>query len=186
MTDKINKGISADKLNLTELRSGSYMQTRVDNNLPHGAITLQGTITASQFTPPTAITIMDSNGSDFLVKIHRDGLIEYGPNYTPDEAAAKFWTAVYQQGQTMESLRRDKERMAKEVHDAGAMIVKMAEEKQKYEQLALKASAQLAAAHRKGQLDTEEQENYTMLMKDLNGSYPKTSWQSFSTSTSTF
>lgn len=31
---------------------------------------------------------------EMLVGIKPDGQIEYGPNYTPDEAARRFWEAI--------------------------------------------------------------------------------------------
>lgn len=33
---------------------------------------------------------------EYLIKVHRDGAIEYGPHYTPDAAAKAFWKAVSQ------------------------------------------------------------------------------------------
>ena len=45
----------------------------------------------------TAIVIPDIRGN-LLVKISlRDGSIEYGESYTPDEAAKLFWEAIERQ-----------------------------------------------------------------------------------------
>jgi hypothetical protein len=41
---------------------------------------------------PTHFTIA-LNGEE-LVRVHGDGSIEFGPNYTPDAAAAAFWDAI--------------------------------------------------------------------------------------------
>jgi hypothetical protein len=49
-------------------------------------------IGAAEIIAPT-ITIQGDNGQ-YLVRIHPDGTLEYGPGYTPDEAAARFWDAV--------------------------------------------------------------------------------------------
>ncbi len=40
------------------------------------------------------IITINGDGLDFLVKIHPDGSLEYGPDYTPDEAARVFWSAL--------------------------------------------------------------------------------------------
>ena len=37
-----------------------------------------------------------------LVRIHPDGTLTYGPEYTPDEAAVTFWTAMAQRRLQME------------------------------------------------------------------------------------
>ncbi|MGW6912605.1 hypothetical protein ACWGB8_02085 [Kitasatospora sp. NPDC054939] len=42
---------------------------------------------------PHSITIKGEQGQD-LVTIQSTGELEYGTNYTPDEAAKAFWTAV--------------------------------------------------------------------------------------------
>ena len=42
---------------------------------------------------PNALVIATSKDR-VLVKIHADGKIEYGPDYTPDEAAVTFWTVM--------------------------------------------------------------------------------------------
>lgn len=51
-------------------------------------------ISAAPATPLT-IVIPGENGQ-FLLKIHPNGTLEYGPGYTPDEAARRFWDAVRQ------------------------------------------------------------------------------------------
>jgi hypothetical protein len=43
--------------------------------------------------PPDTITINGEDGQP-LVTIHSNGELEYGPNYTPDEAARTFWDAL--------------------------------------------------------------------------------------------
>lgn len=43
--------------------------------------------------PPPVISISGGDGA-WLVKIHPDGTLEYGPGYTPDEAARSFWDAM--------------------------------------------------------------------------------------------
>ncbi|GGW98555.1 hypothetical protein [Streptomyces chartreusis] len=43
--------------------------------------------------PPT-IAIIGEDGRTPLVTIHPDGELEYGPDYTPDEAARRFWDAL--------------------------------------------------------------------------------------------
>lgn len=42
--------------------------------------------------PPPDITIVGADGP--LVTIHPDGTLDYGPGYTPDEAARSFWDAM--------------------------------------------------------------------------------------------
>jgi len=44
--------------------------------------------------PPPDITINGGDGQP-LVTIHPTGELEYGPNYTPDEAARTFWDAMH-------------------------------------------------------------------------------------------
>ncbi|MFG2638546.1 hypothetical protein ACGFX8_32960 [Streptomyces sp. NPDC048362] len=43
--------------------------------------------------PPPNIAINGDDGRP-LVTIHPNGQLEYGPNYTPDEAARRFWDAL--------------------------------------------------------------------------------------------
>lgn len=43
--------------------------------------------------PPDTITINGEDGQP-LVTIHPDGQLDYGPGYTPDEAARRFWDAM--------------------------------------------------------------------------------------------
>jgi hypothetical protein len=38
--------------------------------------------------------VIATSASRMLVRIHPDGQITYGPEYTPDEAAVTFWTAM--------------------------------------------------------------------------------------------
>ncbi|AKZ60752.1 hypothetical protein SAM23877_p043 (plasmid) [Streptomyces ambofaciens ATCC 23877] len=52
-----------------------------------------GLVFSALTLPPSQIVIDGANGS--LVTIHLDdGRLEYGPGYTPDEAARRFWDAV--------------------------------------------------------------------------------------------
>lgn len=43
--------------------------------------------------PPPDIRIIGADGTP-LVTIHPNGELEYGPSYTPDEAARAFWDAL--------------------------------------------------------------------------------------------
>jgi hypothetical protein len=43
--------------------------------------------------PPLYIKILGEGGAP-LVTIHPTGVLEYGPGYTPDEAARRFWDAL--------------------------------------------------------------------------------------------
>jgi hypothetical protein len=40
------------------------------------------------------LTIAPGNGPKFMVRLKADGELEYGPDYTPDEAARVFWEAI--------------------------------------------------------------------------------------------
>jgi hypothetical protein len=40
--------------------------------------------------------VIGTSKERMLVRIHPDGTLTYGPNYTPDEAAVTFWTAMAQ------------------------------------------------------------------------------------------
>lgn len=46
--------------------------------------------------PPAApsISILSEDNRTPLVTIHPNGTLEYGPDYTPDEAARRFWDAM--------------------------------------------------------------------------------------------
>jgi hypothetical protein len=46
--------------------------------------------------PPGApsISILSEDNRTPLVTIHPNGTLEYGPDYTPDEAAHRFWEAM--------------------------------------------------------------------------------------------
>lgn len=45
--------------------------------------------------PPTqTIAILGEDSRTPLATIHADGTLEYGPGYTPDEAARCFWDAL--------------------------------------------------------------------------------------------
>lgn len=41
---------------------------------------------------PGSLTI--GTATNWLIRIHNDGTLEYGPEYTPDEAAVTFWEAM--------------------------------------------------------------------------------------------
>lgn len=43
---------------------------------------------------PTATFVICGSGNTRLVTIYPDGRVEYGPDYTPDEAARIFWEAM--------------------------------------------------------------------------------------------
>ena len=44
--------------------------------------------------PPQNIVILGADNRTPLVTIHPTGELEYGPGYTPDEAARRFWDAL--------------------------------------------------------------------------------------------
>lgn len=44
--------------------------------------------------PPPHIVINGEDQRTPLVTIHPNGELEYGPDYTPDEAARRFWEAL--------------------------------------------------------------------------------------------
>lgn len=50
-------------------------------------------ITAANLAPAYPICIYGKDGT-MLAAVKADGSIEYGPNYTPDEAARTFWEAM--------------------------------------------------------------------------------------------
>ena len=50
-------------------------------------------LTIRPTTPPYILEIRNS-GPEALVTLHNDGTMEFGPNYTPTEAARIFWEAV--------------------------------------------------------------------------------------------
>ncbi|MCX5522175.1 hypothetical protein OG342_04740 [Streptomyces bobili] len=56
------------------------------------------TAEAAQITaviqPPTPDIIITGQDGRPLVTIHPSGQLEYGPGYTPDEAARTFWNAL--------------------------------------------------------------------------------------------
>jgi hypothetical protein len=54
--------------------------------LPEGELTL--------VEPLTVYLLQISNNSEPIVSVKMDGTIEYGSNYTPDEAARIFWEAL--------------------------------------------------------------------------------------------
>lgn len=51
-----------------------------------------GGVGTSAISPPTSIMIYINNAT--LVTIRPNGVIEYGPDYTPDAAAKAFWEAL--------------------------------------------------------------------------------------------
>lgn len=62
-----------------------YYPSMDELKLPEGELT---------FAEPQVFLIQISNNSEPLVSLKMDGTIEYGPNYTPDEAARVFWEAL--------------------------------------------------------------------------------------------
>ncbi|MFD8488672.1 hypothetical protein [Streptomyces sp. NPDC059712] len=55
--------------------------------------TMDGPSVIAMTVPPSRLVIDGANGP--LVTIHLDdGRLEYGPGYTPDAAARRFWDAV--------------------------------------------------------------------------------------------
>ena len=62
-----------------------------------------GSITAADPLPGN-IVIRPVHNRPPLVTIHPDGTLEYGPDYTPDEAARVFWDAMAARAQSMETL----------------------------------------------------------------------------------
>ena len=65
--------------------------------------TTLGVIAAADPTPST-ISIRPIHNRPPLVTIHPDGTLEYGPDYTPDEAARVFWDAMAARAQSMDAL----------------------------------------------------------------------------------
>jgi hypothetical protein len=60
-----------------------------------GLLLSGGTSTSVQIAPPPRnIAILGEDGRTPLVTIHPSGELEYGPGYTPDEAARHFWDAL--------------------------------------------------------------------------------------------
>jgi len=57
-----------------------------ESKLPEGELTLT--------EPLTVYLLQISNNSEPMVSLKMDGTIEYGPDYTPDEAARIFWEAL--------------------------------------------------------------------------------------------
>lgn len=92
---------------------------------------------------PNALVIGTSKGRT-LVTIHADGSIEYGPEYTPDEAAVTFWTQMAQR--KLES----EERL---IHFAAMeqMLMDVARADQAYE----------AAQHKAQALGASDQDQFT-------------------------
>jgi hypothetical protein len=64
---------------------------------PAAALTVPADATSSwAVAEPAAptIAILGEDGRTPLVTIHPNGTLEYGPDYTPDEAARAFWDAL--------------------------------------------------------------------------------------------
>jgi DNA-directed RNA polymerase subunit RPC12/RpoP len=64
---------------------------------PHKAsqLFITGPSETFQFAePPRNIVILGEDNRTPLVTIHPSGELEYGPGYTPDEAARRFWDAM--------------------------------------------------------------------------------------------
>jgi hypothetical protein len=61
-----------------------------------GGLFISGTPDSYILAPPVApsISIMSEDNLTPLVTIHPNGTLEYGPGYTPDEAARRFWDAM--------------------------------------------------------------------------------------------
>ena len=81
-------------------RSGYYAFWLGDDRLSPisgkgvAAMTTMGDLIGRPESLITHWSLNDQRGG-FLVLIDlRDGILEYGPNYTPDEAAKRFWEAV--------------------------------------------------------------------------------------------
>lgn len=53
---------------------------------------------STSFAPASAFVIWSHKSNAPLVTVHFDGRIEYGPHYTPDEAARIFWEAIGRKG----------------------------------------------------------------------------------------
>lgn len=62
------------------------MTVLADGSVPFSAIDFR--------QPAPDITIIGEDGQTPLVTIHPDGTLDYGPDYTPDEAARCFWGAL--------------------------------------------------------------------------------------------
>ena len=64
---------------------------------PRGSSALRWDGPADQITlqpPPPPRIVITGTDSQPLVTIHPNGQLEYGPGYTPDEAAQRFWDAL--------------------------------------------------------------------------------------------
>lgn len=55
--------------------------------------TTHGSAISAATVPPQTISIQGSQGPLVTIHLH-DGRLEYGPGYTPDEAARLFWEAL--------------------------------------------------------------------------------------------
>jgi hypothetical protein len=57
-------------------------------------LTVSSDAVASFVIAPPNIVILSEDNRTPLVTIHPSGELEYGPGYTPDEAARRFWDAL--------------------------------------------------------------------------------------------
>jgi len=48
----------------------------------------------SEFAGKHDIVYISNSEGKMVVTIHHDGQVEFGPGYTPDEAAKEFWVAL--------------------------------------------------------------------------------------------
>ena len=77
---------------------GLYMRHFRNGGCPGKAEVVPDILEESVQAEPLPV-LQISNADDFLVRIKPDGAIEYGRDYTPDEAAQVFWNAIAQMGQ---------------------------------------------------------------------------------------
>ena len=71
-----------------------------------------GTLVSIDPTEPAVLMIFDNNLP--LVTIHPNGAIEYGPNYTPDEASRIFWEALGAPPKLMDDIAEKVERIERD------------------------------------------------------------------------
>ncbi|MFJ4926815.1 hypothetical protein [Streptomyces sp. NPDC088736] len=67
---------------------------RTEEHLLHGALTVHAAELQSVTLAPPRDDIQILGDGVPLVTIHPDGTLTYGPGYTPDEAARRFWDAL--------------------------------------------------------------------------------------------
>ncbi len=75
-----------------------------------------------------------------LVRIHPDGTLTYGPEYTPDEAAVEFWTAMARR-------RLETEQRLLQFHAQEVLLARIAQADLAYEAAQIRARRPEATEH---------------------------------------